>query len=213
MAHAPWVEWDCFLGHRVATCIFLAWGCGGNVTGSGRADASSTSDAAGTTVDGSSDGPNVDVLSDGPSVDGSGDAGVDTDSGTCMISASNYDQSCNVDSDCVQVSAGDYCSTATCHCGGSAINVRALAQFKADVSKTPLGSGAVMGAICGCPCESGAVCRSGTCQPAFCLPPPTDTLPACAEAGGMCTYSAIIICNRTGPPDSCAYSDEVCCLN
>jgi hypothetical protein len=51
----------------------------------------------------------------------------------CMISASNYDQSCNVDSDCLEVSAGDYCSAATCRCGGSAINVGAGAQFSADV--------------------------------------------------------------------------------
>jgi hypothetical protein len=212
MAHAPWVERDCFLGHRVATCIFLAWGCGGNVTGSGRADASSTSDAAGTTVDGSSDGPNVDVLSDGPSVDGSGDAGVDTDSGTCMISASNYDQSCNVDSDCVQVSAGDYCSAATCTCGGSAINVGSMAQFNAAVAKTPLGSGALdsVRVVCGCPCESGAVCRSGKCQAAFCGAPSADTLPACADAGGQCAYSMNTTCNGTGPPE-CAYSDE-CCL-
>jgi len=127
-----------------------------------------------------------------------------------MISASNYDQSCTVDSDCVQVSAGNYCSATTCQCGGSAINVGALAQFKADVSKTPLGSGALMGAICGCPCESGAVCRSGQCQAAFCGAPSADTLPACADAGGQCAYSMNTTCNGTGPPE-CAYSDE-CCL-
>jgi len=49
MAHAPWVLRDCFLGLRVALCGFLASGCGGNVAVTGMADASSTSDAGGTT--------------------------------------------------------------------------------------------------------------------------------------------------------------------
>ena len=62
--------------------------------------------------------------------------------GAGVISASNYDESCNVDSDCQEVTSRDYCS-AGCLCGGSAINVGAVAQFKADVSKTPLGSGAL----------------------------------------------------------------------
>jgi hypothetical protein len=69
------------------------------------------------------------------------------------------------------------------------------------------------GTGCGCPCESGALCRSGKCQAAFCGPPPADTLPACADAGGRCAYSANTTCNGMGPPDACAYSDEFCCLN
>jgi hypothetical protein len=116
----------CSISRGFVLCGFLAWGCGGNVTGNGGADASSGADGSGgTTVDGSSDGP---------SMHASSEAGADVDSGPCMISASNYDQSCNVDTDCWEVSSGDYCS-AICRCGTSAINVEALAQFNADVSK------------------------------------------------------------------------------
>jgi hypothetical protein len=149
------VLWDRFLGLRVAMCVFLAWGCGGNVTGNGGADASSPSDAGGTAVDGSSDGP---------SVEGSRGAGVDADSGGCVISATSYDQSCNVDSDCVEVSVGDYCSATTCRCGTSAVNVGALAQFNTDVSKTPIGSGALHTPFCFCPYSAGPFCSQGTCQ-------------------------------------------------
>jgi hypothetical protein len=136
-----------------------------------------------------------------------------------MISASNYDQSCTVDTDCVEVSSSDYCSTTDCQCGGSAINVGALAQFKADVSKTPIGSGALMGKVCGCGIAFGPCCRHGVCQGGFgqgefgdCSSP-ADALPVCADAGGTCVLSAFAICGTAGPPGSCAYSDETCCVN
>jgi hypothetical protein len=208
-----------FSGLRIALYLFFAWGCGGNLAVNGGADASSTSDASSAMVDASSDSPDVDASSDspdldGPSVDGSGDAGADMYSGPCTISASNYDQACNVDSDCAEVSSGDYCSATICRCGGSVVNVGALAQFNADVSKTPLGSGALMGATCGCAVPGGPCCRQGMCQNGYgnCSAP-ADTLPACADAGGMCMPSVLYYggCAQ-GPPGSCAYADEVCCL-
>jgi hypothetical protein len=61
-----------------------------------------------------------------------------TSADACFISASNYDQSCTVDTDCAIVSSGNYCATHRCLCGGSAINVGALAQFNADVAKEPV---------------------------------------------------------------------------
>jgi hypothetical protein len=143
----------------------------------------------------------------------SSEAGADVvDSGPCMISASNYDQSCNVDTDCWEVSSGDYCS-AICRCGTSAINVEALAQFNADVSKTPRGSGALGNVSCYCPFLWGPCCRQGKCvgERGACLSP-ADTLPACADAGGMCVLGANSICGTGGPPGACAYADEVCCL-
>jgi hypothetical protein len=128
-----------------------------------------------------------------------------------VISASNYDQSCNVDSDCVEVSAGDYCSATTCRCGGSVVNVGALAQLNADVSKTPLGSGALMGTFCGCPIPFGPCCRQGMCRAGYgdCVLP-ADTLPGCVDAGGTCLLG--IMCGSPGPAGSCAYSDETCCV-
>jgi hypothetical protein len=136
--------------------------------------------------------------------------GPNADSGLCMISASNYDQSCTVDTDCSMVSSGDYCS-ATCLCGGSAINVGALAKFNADVAKTPLGSGALGNVFCGCPFSWGPCCRHGTCvgERGGCSSP-SDSLPACADAGGTCMPFGS--CGQPGPPDACAYSDEMCCV-
>jgi hypothetical protein len=199
------------------------WGCGGEVRGNARTDASTAFNAEGTTADGSSegvdvdgsrDGMGVDGLSDGPSTDGSYAAGPDADSGLCIIAASNYDQSCNVDSDCVEVSSGDYCSPTTCTCGGSAINVKAMAEFNADVANTPLGSNTLSEAVvCGCPLPGGPCCRSGVCQSGFgdCSSP-ADTLPACADAGGTCMpvvlYGEVAQCH----PGPCAYADEVCCV-
>jgi hypothetical protein len=94
------------------------------------------------------------------------DSGASADGGTCDISASSYDQSCTIDSDCRMVSSGNYCA-ATCLCGGSAINAAAVAQFNEDVSKTPLGSGALGNVLCGCPAESAPCCRQGVCEGSF----------------------------------------------
>jgi hypothetical protein len=125
-------------------------------------------------------------------------------SGPCTISASSYDQSCTVDTDCTEVTSTDYCSTDNCLCGGSAINVAALAQFNADTSKTPL---SMRAGACSCPAGFGPCCRSGMCT-MTCFST-ADALPACVDAGGTCEPGT---CGRAGPPDACAFSDEVCCL-
>jgi hypothetical protein len=133
------------------------------------------------------------------------DAGQD-----CTISASSYDRSCTVDTDCQEVTSTDYC-TANCLCGGSAINIGAVAAFNEDIGKTPLGSGTLSGA-CPCPSSFGPCCRGGTCT-TTCFSP-SDTLPSCADAGGTCLVSRPGggTCTMNGPPEACAYSDEVCCL-
>lgn len=94
------------------------------------------------------------------------DSGAAADGGACVISASSYNQSCTVDSDCRTVSSGNYCSD-TCLCGGSAINAAAVAQFNEDVSKTPLGSGAFGNVVCPCVAEPVPCCRQGVCQGTF----------------------------------------------
>jgi hypothetical protein len=174
--------------------------------------------AAGSNTGGSGS-PSGSVVSSGVTQSGTGVssgavASGSSASGACAISASNYDQSCTVDTDCTEVSAGDYCSATTCLCGASAINVGALAQFIADISKTPIGSGALAPPIlstCGCPVFFGPCCRHGMCQENGCASP-ADTFPACADAGGTCTLSVQPACLRAGPPGACASSDETCCL-
>jgi hypothetical protein len=104
------------------------------------------------------------------------------DGAGCYISAANYDQSCSVDSDCVAViqgaeggveafglvvQSGNYCQP-ICMCGGEAINKSAAAQYLADVSETPLGSGAIKPLLpCMCPqIPNAACCSDGGCVPA-----------------------------------------------
>ena len=86
------------------------------------------------------------------------DADADADSAACIILASNYDQSCTVDSDCTGAHMGDYCSVPTSPYGGllcpqSPISVAALPQYRADVSRTPLGQAILtrmyLGSSCG----------------------------------------------------------------
>jgi hypothetical protein len=138
-----------------------------------------------------------------------GDTGT-TDSSSCaIVLASQYDQCCAVDSDCVAVGEVASCQGFICpNCPAGAINKGAEARYNAAFERAvPLGGSG----SCPCPCASGAICRNGKCQVASCGAPAGDALPACADAGGSCFYSGIT-CGVAGPPDSCAYSDEVCCL-
>lgn len=86
-----------------------------------------------------------------------------------IIQASDYDQSCAGDSECVEVQVGDACSCDfSCALSPAAINMSALPQYKADVAKVPR-------LICGCPpppppCADetypgpGPHCVGGLCQ-------------------------------------------------
>jgi hypothetical protein len=84
----------------------------------------------------------------------------------CTISASSYDQSCNVDSDCVgmagrfAVQFGNFYCQSGCICGGDAINKTSVAQYVQDVSMTPL---AASMASCFCPEVLGPCCANNRC--------------------------------------------------
>jgi hypothetical protein len=84
-----------------------------------------------------------------------------------------------------------------------------VAQFYEDVSHTPLGSGAIPSGNCQCLSNGGPCCRSGACQwNCYVL---SDTLPACADAGGVCIVLPMEAdCGPRGHPDLCAYADEEC---
>jgi hypothetical protein len=148
-----------------------------------------------------------------------GDAAADAADGSALeaaacsaVVASDYDQSCVADSDCVQVGQVLRCPAGACDgCLSAGINKNALsrylAAFASAVASIPDGE------TCGCPCEGDfAICRAGKCAASWCLPDIADTLPACADAGGMCSYTANTPCSRYGPPGSCAYADEICCV-
>jgi hypothetical protein len=87
-----------------------------------------------------------------------------TDANVQMISASNYDQSCKLDSDCVAIADGNACYPCVIACQtGGAINRSALSIYQSDISKTT-GAQEAKGVHCGCPASFGPCCRSGVCH-------------------------------------------------
>jgi hypothetical protein len=80
------------------------------------------------------------------------------------ISASNYDRSCTLDSDCVAVGVGDPCRPCDILCAGNAaINKSSMSQYSKDVADSPaLGDSAA----CSCaPTTLSVCCNAGTCDP------------------------------------------------
>ena len=108
-----------------------------------------------------------------------------SDPGACIVVlASDYDQSCVVDTDCVAVNEVRRCPITDCSgCLRKGVNKGAMAQYTAalsqDVSLEP------PGVVCHCPCEGPTVCREGKCLAASCIPPPADTRAACANAPSL----------------------------
>jgi hypothetical protein len=96
----------------------------------------------------------------------SGEAAVDalncTDADVELILASNYDQSCHNDSDCVGVAEGNFCVAGAGNCASAAaINKGAYSQYQADVAKT---NAAICRAASSCGSSFGPCCRHGLCQ-------------------------------------------------
>lgn len=145
-----------------------------------------------------------------------GTTGTETGMNTanCLISASNYDQSCTFDGDCTIVATGNFCAADAFECDES-INAAATTQYQADAFMTPLGSGA-LGVGFGCTASVPPCCRRGQCT-TQCVSA-SDTLPTCANMGGNCVYvppNGLVPCQVTFIPAStsaCAYADEVCCV-
>jgi hypothetical protein len=101
------------------------------------------------------------------------EAGMVSASAACLIETSSYDQSCSVDSDCVTsvrigdaifpVESGDYCAS-LCFCDSEVISANAVTLYVADVSRTPLGSGAIPAGACLCAFAlPTALCTNGVC--------------------------------------------------
>lgn len=98
------------------------------------------------------------------------------DAAVCFIEAANYDRSCSTDTDCVDrvavpgqpedffIQFGNYCTSICVYCGGNGtISKNAVAQYVADVSKTPLGLGEVSVGICSCKAVLAPKCMNGSC--------------------------------------------------
>ncbi len=147
------------------------------------------------------------MLSDGVVPEASDSA----DATSCIIVvASDYDQSCSLDTDCVAVPQKPECPPSCWNCSFSvAINKNAYPRYHTALLQVF----ASEGPPCNCPALSPtACCRSGSCQTACSTP--ADVLPACAAVHGACLYNDILnppTCAWAGPPNSCAYPDETCC--
>lgn len=175
------------------TCLWTILGlaCGGNVLTAGP-------DAA----------DNTDVAADA-AVDALGtDSGQDA---ACLIRDTDYDRTCSVDSDCViavggqPVVFGDYCQP-LCFCTAGTISRAAAAQFAANVSKTPIGSGALQGLNCGCLGGLGACCQHNQCT----FPCSYDSSDAGplevddATAGEPIPDGSVLCSRESGPIDGAA---------
>jgi hypothetical protein len=96
---------------------------------------------------------------------------------SCFIDRASYDQSCASDSDCIaqvtlpnmeslRVQYGNFCQNqGVCFCGGGAVGRMSVAQYIADVSKTPIGSGELPIIACSCATSPPTTCQNGTCGP------------------------------------------------
>ena len=100
-------------------------------------------------------------LVDSAARDGRAEAQVEAASNPCIITASSYDVSCHVDSDCAAVWFGDVCTAGAC--GGcepnGSINVSATNAYAHDIA-------AVIDVRVACPCPPPldlACCDHGTC--------------------------------------------------
>jgi hypothetical protein len=97
-----------------------------------------------------------------------------------VIAASDYDQSCQTDSDCMPVGVGDFCNPGEGNCANAAISKSAYPKYQADVAKT---QAAVCVAASSCGGSFGPCCRQGTCQMGNDCSSPSDTLPRLRRRG------------------------------
>jgi hypothetical protein len=100
--------------------------------------------------------------------------GIGADAACTTIAASKYDQTCSDDSDCTQVGVGNACQVCDLSCQQTvdAINRDAMAQYAADIAKTPAGA-----AVCGCPAlpPPVACCLAGRCHAGNACAPPDSS--------------------------------------
>jgi hypothetical protein len=90
-----------------------------------------------------------------------------TDASIKLIQASDYDQSCTVDTDCRLIAEGNACVPCAFNCPFSAaINAGALTKYNSDTANTPATAGEFNGQTCasGCGAAFGPCCVGGKCQ-------------------------------------------------
>ena len=106
---------------------------------------------------------------------------IEASTGACVdIDVTTYDQSCQSDSDCVEITAGQIC-TDGCLCGGSTINASGLPRYDAAIGS--------IGNTLACPCASNGhpVCSPARAPGAkamcFLCPPGADCVSVGPDGG------------------------------
>ena len=121
-----------------------------------------------------------------------GDARTGATGGPCTLEASAYDQSCQVDSDCVTAFLGDVCSDVCVgDCPNAAISRSDSPRYNADLAGTPARIARPNGGTCSCALGP-AFCRAGTCS----IQSPLDDAGP-KEDGGQCRWPDNL--NDAGP--------------
>jgi hypothetical protein len=120
-----------------------------------------------------------------------------TDANAQLVRASDYNQTCTTDKDCVAVAEGNFCFPGTSNCTNAAIRMSAYAEYQADVARTRAGSCYPAG---DCGVESGPCCVAGKCQVgAACPLAPNKN---CAF-GGACTPTQSCMGGVAGCTSNC----------
>lgn len=99
------------------------------------------------------------------------DGGSAVDATSCLVQASDYDQTCTVDTDCVNVGEVLMCPADECSfCRMETISTRAAAQYTTAFSRATAAIPADA-PTCGCPDEGRPCCLARRCQQCFPLRP------------------------------------------
>jgi hypothetical protein len=128
-----------------------------------------------------------------------------TDASAQIIQASNYDQSCATDTDCIGVAEGNFCYPGATNCPTATISKSANAQYQADVAKTRAASCYAPGSCGGDfgPCCVGGMCRVGSQCGNLVGDASADTgADAATDAAGECASNGIafdLSVDATGP--------------
>jgi hypothetical protein len=155
--------------------MLASLGCGSTATDSGSPSANAAADSA--------------TDSGSPSAN----AAAESAPASCMnhfIQASSYDQSCNVDTDCVAIAEGDTCVACAFSCGNNAaISKGAVAEYNSAIAGTSALAAAADGgcftAACGGTVSGrsdwGPFCCGGICHVGSVCPNLGDAGDAAAE--------------------------------
>jgi hypothetical protein len=127
----------------------------------------------------------VSVFADGAGCSSSTDAC--SGASAKLIQASDYDQSCKVDTDCQPIAVGNVCEDSPRSCPSiDAINVSALARYNSDVANTPAASldfsECAASAVFAC-CGRDGFCHMNGADECFMLMP----LPPTCALGATCS--------------------------